>query len=207
MQEVPWWRELLDKILPGGNADGALSAGRLIGALVAVLIILIVFRYLKQMIFGGRKGPAQEQGVYEEDLAEFPPPPAGSKRILVENIPARLRLVVVAPVGKDDPIDVKHVEEMLDQILYGLGDMARQDRPRIRAWPAQMSNKGFAITFNRLMHRPEPAGKPSRWVLVAGQTLPRPRKMMLGLVLLADKPNSVNHLNPAPEQWATILKV
>lgn len=206
MQEQPWWQQILDKILPA-HAGGGFSTGKLIGGAIGVLIILLVLRRLKRMLFGVRPGPAQEHGVYEEDLAEFPPPPPGSKRVLVEGMPARLRLVVVAPVGKDNPIDIKDVEAMLDQILYGLGELARQDRPRIRVWPAQLSNQGFSITFNRMMKRPEPPGKLSRWVMVAGQTQPRPRKMMLGLALLADKPNSINHLNPNPEQWSTILKV
>lgn len=175
--------------------------------LVAALIVLLIVRGLLRSLFGGKAGPAQERGVDSEDLASYPPPPAGSKRVLVEGVPARLRLVIVATVGKQSAIDPAAVEGLLDQFLRGLGALAKQDRPRVRVWPSQLSSQGFGPTFHRQVQRPEPDGKPSRWILVAGQTPPRPRPLLLGLALWADEPNSVGRLTLKPEQWAEVVRV
>jgi hypothetical protein len=83
------------------------------------------------------------------------------------NQPARLRLVVVAPVGRK-VLSADQVEGVLEQVLRELGAAAAGDKPRVRVWPPQLSSAGFAPTFFRLTHRPDPAGKPSRWVLLAG---------------------------------------
>ena len=187
------------------NAVGGKQNLALIGA--GLVVVLVVLRVLRGLFRGTVPGPAQERGVTEERLADFPPPPKGPARLKVEGRPARLRLVVVAPVGKDAAIDLSTVENQLEQIVYGLGTVAKQDKPRIRTWPAQLSNKGFALTFNRMMVRPEGLGKPSRWITIAGQTPPRPRPVMLGLVVETEEPTAVGHLTPAPDQWTTVVQV
>src|SRR5947209_7587431 len=66
--------------------------------LVALLVLLVLARKL----LGGRRkeGLDPDRGL-EENLAEYPPPgPPGSMRLTVAGQPARLRLVVAAPVGK-----------------------------------------------------------------------------------------------------------
>lgn len=179
-----------------------------IGAGVAVLLVLlVVIRVAKRVLYGG-SGGARGLGVSEEDLTKYPPPPpAGPKQLTIEGRPVRVRLIVVAPVGKDSDIEVGDIEPMLDQFIFGLAGVAKYDKPRIRVWPAQISNKGFSFTFNRMMRKPEKIGQPSRWILIAGQTLSRPRPVMLGLAVLADEVNSVGHLTLRPEQWGTLLRV
>jgi hypothetical protein len=46
--------------------------------------------------------PVREEPRLDEDLANFVPPPGlpGPRRLFIEGVPARLRLVVVAPLGK-----------------------------------------------------------------------------------------------------------
>lgn len=175
----------------------------------ALLVLLLVVRSAKRFLYGAfGGGPAHDRGVAEEDLTKYPPPPpAGPKRLTVEGRPVRVRLIVVAPVGKDMDIDVNDVEPMLDQFVFGLGSVAKSDKPRIKVWPSQVSNKGFSFTFNRMMRKAEKPGQPSRWILVAGQTSSRPRPVMLGLALYAEDVNSVGHLTIKPEQWATVLRV
>lgn len=175
---------------------------------VVVLGLLAAIRVLKGWLFRTATGPAQERGVKEEDLASYPPPPpAGVKTLTLEGRPVRVRLVVVAPISKEMPVDISEVENLLDQLVYGLGSVIRHDKPRICIWPAQLSSKGFSFTFNRMLHKPERPGQPSRWILVAGQTPPRPRPVMLGLALLADEPNSVGHVTVEPKQWPSVLRI
>src|SRR5205823_1043563 len=101
-----------------------------------------------------------------EDLASYPPPPkAGDYRVTVMTQPGRLRLVVLAPVGKKA---LGPPETVLEEVVRHLGEAAVDDKPRIRTWPAQLSKQGFAPTFFRVTKRPDADGKPSRWVLLAG---------------------------------------
>lgn len=188
-------------------SDAVGGVQNLVMILVGIVGVVIVLRVVRGLLRGKPAGPAQERGVTEERLADYPPAPAGKARLKIEGRPARLRVVVVAPVGKDAAIDLATVENQLEQIVYGLGTVARQDKPRIRVWPAQLSNKGFAMTFNRMMVKPERPGQPSRWITIAGPTQPRPRPLMLGLVVQTEEPTAVGHLSPAPDQWATTVQV
>lgn len=175
------------------------------GAVIGLLILLLLFRALTR----GKAKPAQERGLKPENLADFPPPPPlakGGRRLTIEGNLVRLRLVVVAPIGREKTIDAADVEGLLDQMLKGLGAACRQDKPRVRVWPAQLSNKGFAPTFHRLVESPDPAGKPSHWVMVAGPTPPRPRPILLGLALWADEPNTTGQVTAQPDQWADLLR-
>lgn len=176
----------------------------LIGGGVAVLIVLLI---LVRVLGGGKKGPAQERGLKPENLADFPPPPGapGSRRLTVHGNPVRLRLVIVAPIGRENTIDAAAVEAELDKVQKGLGAMCKQDKPRVRVWPAQLSNQGFAPTFHRLVETPEAEGQPSRWVLMAGPTSSKPRPILLGLALLADEPNARGRLTLKADQWAEAL--
>lgn len=175
------------------------------GAVIGLLIVLMLVRVLTR----GKARPAQESGVKPEHLADYPPPPPaaqGGRRLTVEGNPARLRLVVVAPIGREQTIDAANVEALLDQVLKGLGAVCRQDKPRVRVWPAQLSNKGFAPTFHRLVESPDPDGQPSHWLMLAGQTSPRPRPILLGLACWADEPNTIGKVIVQPDQWPDLVR-
>ena len=150
-----WWESLSASplLLYGGAAAGVL------------LLLLIVAALMRR---GGKKKVDPEGGL-GEDLSEYPPPgKSGPHRLTVHGRPVRLRLVVVAPVGKRRIAEGGEVEALLDQVLRGLGQVARQDRPRVRVWPPQLSQQGFAPTFFRRTQCPDRDGKPSHWLLAAG---------------------------------------
>ena len=76
---------------------------------VGVVFLLLAVVVLKVVMGGKKPKGGRESSV--EDLAEYPPPPpAGDRRLLLEGVPVRLRLVVVAPVGKS-PIDLDEARE------------------------------------------------------------------------------------------------
>ena len=52
-------------------------------------------------------------------------------------------------VGRKDVPNVSQAEGLLDLVMRGLGDVAKADQPRVKVWPSQLSNKGFAPTFAR----------------------------------------------------------
>jgi hypothetical protein len=118
-----------------------------------------------------------------------------------------LRLAILAPAGTQLSLDIESAEDWLDRVLWGLGEIARRDRPRIRIWPAQLSRQGFVAAFARTVTRPEPEGEASPWILLAGQTPQRPQPILLGLALRADEPVHIGRMTLEPGQWASVMRI
>lgn len=157
------------------------------------------------LLFRGKKKHDPEGGL-AEDLSEYPPPPkASSQRLLVQGQPMRLRLVVIAPVGKKPFAKDGNVEPVLDDVVPGLGDVAAADKARIRVWPPQLSAPGFPPTFWRLTERP--AKQANNWVLVAGSAKANGQPILLGLALWTDKPTKKGQLVLQPNDWSEALRV
>jgi hypothetical protein len=184
--------------LPEGNnllIYGAAAGG---GLIVLILLLALVFR---------RKRPKVDpEAGMSEDLATYPPAPSGKRhyQLSVLNTPVRLRLVVVAPVGKRP---VGKVDSVLEQVLRGLGEVSIDDKPRIRVWPPQLSTAGFAPTFFRTTRRPEAEGKPSRWVLLAGPARAGGVPVLLGLACVTDRPTMMGTITMTEAQWNEVLRV
>jgi hypothetical protein len=165
------------------------------------LLLLVLFALLRR----GRNKINPEGGL-AEDLAKIPPVAKGVRhyQLLVMSQPVRLRLVVVAPVGKKP---IGKVDSVLEQVFRGLGEVCLDDKPRVRLWPAQLSTAGFAPTFFRLTRRPDPAGKPSRWILLAGPARAGGVPVLLGLAVYADTPSTAGMVTLDETQWNEILRV
>jgi hypothetical protein len=196
---------LLADVLPPPGLPGSLLENKPLvigaGAGAAVFFLLVIV-----WISRGKKKVDPEGGL-SENLGTYPPAPADAgQRLAVQGLPGRLRLVVVAPTGKKS-IDSSDVEGLLNQVVRGLGDIARQDRPRVRIWPTQLSNQGFAPTFHRLTHRPEPAGRASPWVLLAGPAHAEGQQILLGMAFYADQANKFERLTLKPLEWGEVLAV
>ncbi len=210
------------KGVPEGSTDSVLAPLRdfldgggwwLVYGLVGLVLLLVLGSLvgsLWQFLFGRRLPvPGESDRDFEENLADCPLPvqPPGSHRLTVYHLPVRLRLVVVAPAGTEASVDATAVEKLLDHVVPGLGAIAYEDRPRIRVWPAQLSQQGFTIAFQRRTHRPEPEGQPSRWVLVSGRAQVGRHVVLLGLGLWADEPNNLGRLTLQPHQWLDVIRL
>jgi hypothetical protein len=176
-----------------------------VGALLVVALLFVLLRWL----LGGKKKTATVGSKFEEQLGTYPPLKANSadRRLLVEGLPVRLRLVVIAPAGTDSDMDEDDVEKMLDRLLPGLGEICRQDRPRVRFWPTQISGEGFANLFHRNTVIPEGEREPSPWVCLAGRVKAGPYRVMLGLAVQALKPNTLGRRTVGPDEWGTVLRI
>jgi hypothetical protein len=175
-----------------------------------VLVGLLVISRLVRLVFARRRRPFLEsEKEFVVDLADCPlsAAPPQERQLTVYHIPVRMRLVVVAPVGREGNLDERVVESLLDEVIPSLGDIARWDRPRIRIWPSPMSNQGFSIAFHRRLHKPDPDGHPSQWILVAGRAQAGRMPVMIGLGLWAEKPNMLGHINLEPHQWLDVLRL
>ena len=174
-------------------------------AVVGGILLLLL---LPMILWLRRRRPAVDpEAALIEKLGEYAPAGPGPQRLLLYGQPLRLRLVVLAPMGKRALPTDGALERLLDQALPGLGDIARQDRPRIRVWPPQLSQQGFPPTFFRLTHRPEQAGKPSPWILAAGPIRAGGQQFLLGMALYADGPTERGNLILQANQWSEVFRV
>ncbi len=191
-----------------GPLEGPLGIALLLLAVSLVTWMLAAFTGNVWRSLFGTPGRTPETGL-EENLAEYPPPPGqpGPRRLTVEGVPVRVRLIVVAPVGRNRPIGVDDVEELVDQVIRGMKEIVQKDKPRIRLWSPQLSKTGFPQVFHRLTLTPDEEGQPSVWVRVAGPANAEGRPILLGLGLLADRPTDLGKLSVQPERWFETLRI
>jgi hypothetical protein len=192
------------------QANDLVETARNHWALIAVAGGVVVAGLVLLRIAAGRKKthPDLEKG-QREDLAEYPPPPpAGRRRLTLNGVPVRIRLVVVAPTGKQqDPIAADDLPDVLDDVLRGLGAFVAADKPRVRVWPPQLSVAGFGPTFHRLVASPDGGAKSSRWVKLAGPARTGKRPILLGLAVLADEPTKLGDVQVETTEWGELLRV
>lgn len=171
------------------------------GGAVAVVVLLLLLSLLFR-----RRAVVDPEANLGEDLSTIPEPTKGHRhyQLMVLNQPVRLRLVVVAPVGKRT---LGKVDSVLEQVYRGLGEVAIDDKPRIRIWPPQLSSSGFAPTYFRVTKRPETSGKPSRWVLLAGPAKAGGVPVLLALAAQTEQPTTVGLITMTEAKWAEVLRV
>jgi hypothetical protein len=184
----------------------------LVGAAALIVLLPLAWhqRRLLRALIGLPPRPVREEPKLDEELAQLEPSfeLMGSRRLFVEGAPARLRLAVVAPLGKGEtPLEEAAARDLLDQVRWGLKTVSEHDQTVIRLWPWQRSVRGFPAVFHRHMHKPELPGQPSHWVLLAGLTPPRPHSVLLGLVLWTEDVTTMGMMIMDPSQWMKTLHI
>jgi hypothetical protein len=189
-----------------GLPPGLIKPGHvLLGAIgVGVLLLLLVVAMLRRK---KPKGIDPEAGM-AEDLRAYPPPPAqkAPRPLTVQGQPVRVRLVVLAPVGRQVLAADGDVQPILDKVVRGMGLAARYDQPEVRVWPLGMSNVGFTPMFFRRVLRPQPAGTPSNWILLAGEARAGAQRVLLGLALWSEQPTKMGNVAVQPDEWNELLR-
>jgi hypothetical protein len=207
MEVLPVPKEINDLFPESLRAYALYILGGLlcVGVAIGLLILVAVLRFL----FGGRAKKETKPKNLEENLTEYPELKKGSgdRQLRAEGVPVRLRLVVVAPAGTASDIDVDELPEILDQIVLGLGDIYRYDKPRVRVWPTQISYQGFGTHFHRNMLTGAEEGELTRWVLVAGRVKVAKKQILLGVALQSIKPNTIGRRTVDAHEWASVLRV
>jgi hypothetical protein len=197
------------KMLPDPASKFLEAGGWYLVLAFAALVVLLVVGFVLRKFLGLFKGKKRDEDKpLRENLAEYPPPPKpGPRKLQVQGTPARVRLVVIAPVGKAAKLDANKAAPLLEHVARGLGAVVGQDKPRIKIWPPQLSNDGFIETFFRVVKSPDKEGKASRWVQMAGRAKVGESYILLGLALLSDETNNLGKLRPRAESWGDYLKV
>lgn len=207
LQKPPQW---LVKLLPNaakGFIESQTGWWFTLGV-IGLVLLLLVYVILKNLL---RKPPPEpKDDDLVENLEEFKalPPSTGDRRLLVEGVPVRLRLVVIAPPGAGAKIDVEKINRLLNAVLSGLGDIADADKPSVRIWPRQHSYEGFCKIFHNNTVLPENEDETStRWVMLAGRAKIGDKQYLLGLGLEAIKPTTVGRRTLKAHEWASVLRV
>src|SRR5262249_25616575 len=140
--------------------------------------------------------PAGEPGL-DIDVGRLLPPLGlpGTRRLMVQGLPARLRLAGIAPLGHGaDHALPGPGADLLARVLPGLGALIWREGARVAGWPPQVSKAGFAPKFHAHARLPAGPEGASRWVLAAGPVHAGGKAFALGLVLWADQPNHLGRM-------------
>jgi hypothetical protein len=114
---------------------------------------------------------------------------------------------VVAAAGKGIGLNPRNVLPLLDRVVPGLSEIAEDDRPRVRVWPAQHSYEGFALTFHRSTPLPEGQGNLSQWIPIAGRAIVGPQPLLIGLVLWSEEKTTLTRRTLEPHEWPLALRI
>jgi hypothetical protein len=176
-------------------------------ALLGLLIVGMVLKAVLSALFCRRRPVTSDwEPELREDLLALPLPP-GPAAACVYHVPARLRLIVVAPAGKGMHLDAAAIDRLLDRVVPGLGKLAHHDRPRIVLWPSPTSELGFAGSFHRATDTGGKRDLPSRWVLLAGRARGGGEAVFLGLALYTDEPTTLGRKNLEAAEWLEVLRL
>jgi hypothetical protein len=136
-------------------------------------------------------------------------PPASGPQLSVYNIPVRLVLLVLAPVGRGGKIPPNEfLPAIVDALTPQLMQVLAAHGTQFRRWPAQISSQGFSQVFFQNAPLPGDAGKGTPWCALAGRFDTPAGPMLAGLVLHADAPNSLSQIAiTQPGQWLDVLRV
>jgi hypothetical protein len=207
MQSFPlfWssWTEYLPESIRG-HVEGPVGLGILV--VVLMLVVYVLADAIGSFFRAAPKGP---EANLREDPTTYPHPRGepGPRRLTIDGVPGRIRLIVIAPATRNQDLDQNRAEEMVNQVVRGMKEIIQQDRPRIRCWPPQLSHTGFAPSFHRLTEVPINNGEESQWVLIAGPANAAGKPILLGLAVLADEANELGKLTLTPEKWAEMVRV
>lgn len=180
---------------------------------VGVLLVLFFLPRLADAVRAlmGKSDDPGDLGL-DENIADFSdvgPDPSDPLALLCRQVPVRIALVIVAPLGRDHTAPaVSTLSKTAESVMPGLGKAIARDRPSIRAWPAQLSAKGFFHSVHRHVRLPGDRGRNTPWCLVAGRAQGLERPFLLGMVLCAAEPNSLSEIAvDSEEKWHDILRV
>jgi len=179
-------------------------------ALIAVwFAVRVIARMLRQRE-RDRRWPASS----EFDLASLEPRlerlgETGDCPLRVYHLPARLGLVVVAPLGREAAaVDVDAIPNLINQAVPGLGRLYEQSKAKTWVWPVQLSSDGFVHQLQGHVHAGGDDLKGSRWCLVVGRVPHEGRQFMLGLALRTDEPNNMDLITIDLEyKWLDVLRL
>lgn len=184
------------------------QSGRLVGVALLVLVVLVFLTRRVVKLFRKPKDISLVDPLRVVDLSAEPLGKNKRTDLKVHNLPARLGVVVLAPLGRLDLPDDEEIPNILDGLVPGLGKFVADDTPIVRSWPNQVSVGGFA---NNLALHMQVGGKDlteTPWCLVAGKTKRPDGLLLVTLALAAEASNRLGVVRLDDEsQWMQAIQV
>lgn len=173
----------------------------------ALLLILLLARFLRRRPVSSPI-ESSNQRLHVQDLPARMQPAAGPV-VTVYGTPTQLRVVTIAPQGRDGQLpDPESVAILLEQLLAGMAYVIQEHEPEVLCWPAQLSTSGFKQAFFNRIVLPGNRGKGSPWCSVAGQFTAGSQTYLLGLALQATASNPLGQISIEHEgQWLDVLRI
>ena len=123
--------------------------GRLVGVGLLVLVVLALLTRKVVRLFQKPREVSLVDPLRVVDLSNEALGATSRLDLKVHNLPVRLGVVVLAPLGRIELPDEDELPSILDGLVPGLGAFIAIDKPIIRTWSNQVSVGGFANTLTR----------------------------------------------------------
>ena len=182
--------------------------GRMVGVGLLGLVILALLTRRVVRLF---KKPSEVSLVDPLRVVDLTAEPLGKTSrvdLKVHNMPVRLGVVVLAPLGRIElPYD-DELPSILDGLVPGLGAFIEIDKPIIRTWSNQVSVGGFANNLALHMQVENQDLTETPWCLVAGKTKRPDGLLLVTLALAAATQNRLGVVRLEDEsQWMQAIQV
>ncbi len=182
--------------------------GRMVGVGLLGLVILALLTRRVVRLF---KKPSEVSLVDPLRVVDLTAEPLGKTSrvdLKVHNMPVRLGVVVLAPLGRIDLPDDDELPSILDGLVPGLGAFIEIDKPIIRTWSNQVSVGGFANNLALHMQVENQDLTETPWCLVAGKTKRPDGLLLVTLALAAATQNRLGVVRLEDEsQWMQAIQV
>ncbi|GAB6166382.1 hypothetical protein JCM19992_23820 [Thermostilla marina] len=199
------WQQLQGLVQKG---LGGISPGYLLLIAAPLPILYVLLRMWRRR----RKKPAVlpvDLSVDVTSLPIQPPVPGQMPQLEFAGLPVRLGVVVLAPSGRANPLPPRdQFDALFEAVVPGLAEVVARDRPAVYTWPEQLSSEGFARSFFANVPLPGDRGRGTPWCSVAGMARWGDRPFLVGLVMMASRPNSfVPEIVEHEGDWYRLLRV
>ena len=182
--------------------------GRLVGVGLLVLVVVALLTRRVVRLFQKPREVSLVDPLRVVDLSAEPLGAMSRADLKVHNLPVRLGVVVLAPLGRIELPDEDEFSSILDGLVPGLGGFIAIDKPIIRTWSNQVSVGGFANNLALHMQVENHDLTETPWCLVAGKTKRPDGLLLVTLVLAAATPNRLGVIRLEDEsQWMQAIQV
>ncbi len=181
--------------------------------LVVLVALWIVVRVVARLLREREPKPSSSEpteATVDLERLSLPLPVDGAASPLrLYHLPARLALVVVAPLGREsEVVEVDCVPVLLDRSVPGLGRLFDRTRPKTVVWPVQVSAAGFARRLATWLTANGRSLKNSPWTVVVGRSSADDRHYLLGLVLRTEQPTQLEVVEvDSPYKWLDTVRL
>lgn len=184
----------------------------IVAGVVVLLLLVVAPRLADALRAWMRRSVEPADSRLDENLGKFSdqgPDPSDPLALLCRQVPVRIALVIVAPLGREQTAPAaSELAHAAEHVMPGLGGVIARDRPEVRSWDAQLSAQGFVHSVFRHVRLPGDRGRATPWCLVAGRAQGPERPFLLGMALCAAGANALGQITvESEEKWHDVLRI